>query len=147
MIAPTSEILDTLARRTSDDPDTQTACVAVICGKVIAEASNRIPTGVLHLPERLSKPLKYSYIMHAESRMVASCALSGTSLDGATVYLNWFPCVTCASLLVQAGIRTLAAHQGRYEVHKDDPRYGFEHAMAILREGGITLQWIGRVES
>ena len=124
---------------TSDDPDTQTACYAADrFGQVLCETSNTIPIGVRKLRERLLRPDKYDFIQHAEANLVAAPG----NLTGSTVYLNWFPCSTCASLLVTAGIARLVADRAAYEARKDDPRYGFANAMAKLTEAGVEIEWM-----
>lgn len=126
----------------SHDLDTQTACIIVDrLGCVVARAANRIPDGVEVKPERLARPAKYTWIQHAERRAVCIAADQGRSTALATMYLNWFPCVDCAQVIAQAGIRRLYAHKAQYEARKDDPRYGFAEAMAILQESGVRVEW------
>src|SRR3546814_11247479 len=97
---------DTASLRSSD-PDTQVGCVAVLRdGTVLADA-NRLPDGVEALPERLVRPEKYRWIRHAEDMVVSGATEAGLSLEGAEVFLTWFPCHDCATKLANAGIRTL----------------------------------------
>lgn len=128
--------------RTSNDPDTQTACVIVDTrGEVIGGDSNRIPRGVEVNERRTTRPHKYSFIQHAEARAVALAAQEGVKLRGSKMYLNWFPCAQCAQSIVTAGIRVLNADRAAYEARKDDPRYGFAAAMDILTEAGVLIHW------
>lgn len=126
----------------SDDPDTQVACMVFdVDGCEVTCAANKIAPGVKVTPERTARPAKYEYIMHAEQRVVANAAFHGLSLCGCTMYVEWFPCATCASLIVTSGIRRLVAERGKYEARKDDPRYGFKASVEILTEGGVEIVW------
>ncbi len=57
------------------------------------------------------------------------------------MYLNWFPCSDCAQMIVHAGIKKLYAQQEVYEARKDDPRYRFAVAKAMLDEAGVGVVW------
>lgn len=127
----------------SDDPDTQTACIVKsIHDATQVIASNRFPSGVHKSSERIARPAKYAYIMHAECRAIANAARYGVRLEGSTMYLNWFPCAGCAQSIVQSGIIRLVADREKYEARKDDPRYAFADSMAILVEGGVAVEWL-----
>ena len=126
----------------SDDPDTQTACVVHdATGRVLAEGVNRLPLGVARTDARVTRPAKYDYLVHAEQVAIGTAARQGHALEGATMVLNWFPCAPCARLMVTAGIAHLVADEAVYTARRHDPRYGFEAAEAILREGGVTVGW------
>jgi len=43
--------------------------------------------------------------VHAEQNAICQAALHGTSIEGATIYVTISPCLTCAKLLINAGIR------------------------------------------
>lgn len=45
------------------------------------------------------------FVVHAEKNLIAFCAKEGIPTDGCTVYVTLMPCVECASLMVQAGIK------------------------------------------
>ena len=42
--------------------------------------------------------------IHAETNAVVNCARNGVSTLGATLYCTMTPCVTCAMMIIQAGI-------------------------------------------
>jgi deoxycytidylate deaminase len=127
----------------SHDPDTQTACIVTDDRRVMISAhSNSLPFGVTKTDERTTRPLKYSYIGHAENSALARLAGSHASCAGGTLYLNWFPCSTCAIAIINAGIKRLVADQAAYKARKDDPRYGFGPAMEMLIEAGAQIDWM-----
>jgi deoxycytidylate deaminase len=128
--------------RWSDDPDTQTACIIDTGSHNPVTGTNRLPVGVEKSDERVTRPAKYDWINHAERVAISKAAKVGERTNGADMYLNWFPCAGCAQCIVEAGISTLYADRQAYEARKDDPRYGFDIAMAMLNEGGVRIEWM-----
>jgi dCMP deaminase len=47
---------------------------------------------------------------HAEANAIANAARSGASLDGCTMVITHMPCMSCAKLIVQSGIRRVIAN-------------------------------------
>lgn len=130
-----------LTSKKSHDPDTQTACFIETRNGIVAAEANRIADGV-SLDGRTVRPQKYLFIGHAEKRAIAYCARHGIATEGSTMYLKWYPCAPCADAIVTAGIATLVCDREKYEARKDDPRYGFAEAAAILTEGGVKIEWL-----
>ena len=50
---------------------------------------------------------------HAEQNAICQAALHGHSIDGATAYVTISPCLTCAKLLINAGIKEVV-YSGEY---------------------------------
>ena len=46
-------------------------------------------------------------VLHAESNAISKCARSVLSSDGADMYVTTSPCVECAKLIIQAGIKNV----------------------------------------
>lgn len=46
-----------------------------------------------------------THTVHAEANIIAFCAKNGISTDGTTLYVTLSPCVKCAELIIQAGIK------------------------------------------
>ena len=44
-------------------------------------------------------------MLHAEANAISKIAKSGNSSDGATLYVTTSPCIECAKLIIQAGIK------------------------------------------
>lgn len=44
---------------------------------------------------------------HAEANAIAQAARFGISIDGATLYCTMFPCLDCAKLVINAGIKKI----------------------------------------
>jgi dCMP deaminase len=43
--------------------------------------------------------------VHAEQNAICQAALFGQAVDGATIYITISPCLTCAKLIINSGIR------------------------------------------
>ncbi len=50
--------------------------------------------------------------MHAEQNAIIQAALSGVSIKGGTLYTTHFPCVLCAKMLINAGIKRIVFSEG-----------------------------------
>jgi deoxycytidylate deaminase len=73
-----------------------------------------------------------STAIHAEAAVIAQAARSGTSLDGADLYVTTFPCPACARLIAESGIRRCFFSR-TYSVLDGDQ---------VLRAAGVELIWI-----
>ena len=127
----------------SNDLSRKTGCVIVntATDDVIALGYNEFPTGVVDRIERRQRPAKYAFTEHAERRAIYACAKVGVSLQGCTVYLNWYPCADCARALVAVGSKRLVC----YEPDWAEERYGFVDARTILEEGGVDVTFMVRM--
>lgn len=87
----------------SDDKDTQNGAIVVTITKVVC-AANMVPGKVRVADERVSRPLKYQFIEHAERTSILRAALNGVKTEGATLYCPWYACVDCARAIIVSGI-------------------------------------------
>jgi dCMP deaminase len=84
-------------------------------GRPLATGYNGAPRGMahcLHPPGEVSAERDVEaptcrVAVHAEANAVAFAARYGITLDGATLYTTLSPCIPCAQLIVNAGIRTV----------------------------------------
>jgi dCMP deaminase len=95
--------------------------------------------GVVACPPRLDKPEKYYWSEHAERRAIAAAAAKGWALEGATIYVTWFPCMDCARMIV--GTRMAELVYGR-EPDLDDPKFGedFKRVKDLLTEAKVKFR-------
>jgi len=99
-----------LSAKRSKDPNTQVgACIVNSKKRIIGIGYNGFPTGCSddELPwDREGGYLntKYPYVCHAEMNAISN-ASNKPELDGATLYVSFFPCNECAKLMVQVGIK------------------------------------------
>jgi len=78
---------------------------------IISDGYNGTPAGfenVCEDEEGHTKP----YVLHAEANAITKVAKSGNSSLGATMYVTTAPCVECAKLIIQAGIKRLVYREG-----------------------------------
>lgn len=71
---------------------------------IISDGYNGTPAGFENVCEDadgLTKP----YVLHAEANAITKVARSNNSSDGATLYVTASPCLECAKLIIQAGVR------------------------------------------
>ena len=124
----------------SPDPSTQTG--AVIVGRegfVIGRGHNTFPTGLQVTPEMLERPLKYTYIEHAERNAVYDMAAKGVRTLDATIVCTWFPCAECARAVVQSGITRLVHHMDAYDRSPDAWKESHKASELILKAGGVQV--------
>lgn len=103
----------------SPDPSTQNGALIVdevlvgghIGFEIRAKGCNTFTKGVKCSPEKLERPLKYSYIEHAERNCIFHAASQGVCLTGKTMICPWAACVDCARAIVQSGISKLVRHK------------------------------------
>lgn len=77
--------------------------------------------------------------LHAEVDAIAKAAESSFPTLGAFMGLNWFPCATCATVIVKAGIRVLAYNDPMARLRWHDPKYNFQASHTILTNAGVEL--------
>lgn len=91
----------------------QVGAIIVKDKQVIATGYNGAPAGVTHCTSEtcLRKGVKSGTNLdlcmaaHGEQNAICSAAKNGISTDGAVMYCTTKPCLTCAKLLINAGIK------------------------------------------
>jgi dCMP deaminase len=95
---------------------------------IISDGYNGTPTGfenICETPENVSKP----YVLHAEANAISKVAKSSNSSDGATLYVTASPCIECAKLIIQSGIKRV--------VYAEE--YRITDGIDLLRRAGIEV--------
>ncbi len=98
---------------------------------IISDGYNGTPSGFENVCEDengVTKP----YVLHAEANAISKVAKSGNSADGATLYVTASPCMECAKLIIQSGIRRV--------VYRDE--YRLTDGIDLLRRAGIEVEKI-----
>ncbi|MCD6451872.1 MAG: dCMP deaminase family protein [Acidobacteria bacterium] len=90
--------------------------------RILTTGYNGPPTGLRHceevgcLREKLGIPSGQNQelcrAVHAEQNAIIQAAIMGVVLKGATIYTTNFPCVICAKMLINAGIKKIIYAQG-----------------------------------
>lgn len=98
---------------------------------IISDGYNGTPSGFENICED-EDGLTKSYVLHAEANAITKIARSGNNSDGATLYVTDAPCIECAKLIIQAGIK-------RVLFIRD---YRLQEGIDLLRRAGIEVQQI-----
>ncbi len=72
------------------------------------------------------------YVLHAEANAITKVAKSGNSSSGATLYVTAAPCLECAKLIIQAGVRRV--------VYRDE--YRLTDGIDLLRTAGVEVEQV-----
>ena len=98
---------------------------------IISDGYNGTPTGFENIREdenNTSKP----YVLHAEANAITKIARSSNSSEGATLYVTASPCIECAKLIIQSGIRRVV-----YGEH-----YRLTDGIDLLKRAGIEIVYL-----
>ena len=107
--------------------------------RVLATGYNGAPRGVAHcldvgcLRDELGIPsgerAELCRAIHAEQNAIIQAALHGVAIEGATLYTTLQPCVLCAKMLINCGVREIHYVEG----YPDDlSRSMFEEAGVVV---------------
>ena len=95
---------------------------------IISDGYNGTPSGfenVCEDDEGHTKP----YVLHAEANAITKIARSNNSSNGATMYVTASPCIECAKLIIQAGIKRVVYSE----------KYRLEDGIELLKRAGIEV--------
>ncbi|MBQ9499999.1 MAG: dCMP deaminase family protein [Bacteroidales bacterium] len=97
---------------------------------IISDGYNGTPSGFENVCEEnnVTKP----YVLHAEANAITKIARSNNSSDGATLYVTDSPCIECAKLIIQAGIKRVVYAQ----------KYRLDDGLRLLERAGIEVIFI-----
>lgn len=71
---------------------------------IISDGYNGTPSGFENVCEDEHDKTK-PYVLHAEANAITKVARSNNSSDDATLYVTSSPCIECAKLIIQSGIK------------------------------------------
>ena len=97
---------------------------------IISDGHNGTPSGFENICEEdnVTKP----YVLHAEANAITKIARSSNNSDGATLYVTDEPCIECAKLIIQAGIRRVV-YARAYRLHD---------GLELLKRAGISVDFM-----
>jgi len=98
-----------LARERGTCPRAQVGAVAVKDKRIIATGFNGSPIGTPHCDD-VGCYIQDGHCVrsiHAEQNIITQCAMTGTTLKGATIYVTHEPCFLCVSLLINCGVKKI----------------------------------------
>ena len=76
--------------------------------------------------------LTLPYVLHAEANAITKIARSNNNSDGATLYVTDAPCIECAKLIIQAGIKRVVYARS----------YRLTDGIELLGQAGISVEHI-----
>ncbi len=103
---------------------------------IISDGYNGTPAGFENICEDEDGVTK-AYVLHAEANAITKVARSNNSSDGATLYVTASPCLECAKLIIQSGIKRV--------VFKD--LYRLADGIELIKRAGIECVHIPGLEN
>lgn len=82
-------------------------CIAVKDNKIISIGYNGTPNGFESNVCEDENNNTYPYVIHAEMNMISKLAKGNESSEGCSVFITHSPCIECAKLMFQSGIKTV----------------------------------------
>ena len=95
---------------------------------IISDGYNGTPSGFENICEDDNDKTK-PYVLHAEANAITKVDRSNNSSNGATLYVTSSPCIECAKLIIQAGIKRV--------VYSD--AYRLSDGIDLLKRANIEL--------
>jgi dCMP deaminase len=119
-------------------------CVIVRNKRIIATGYAGAPAGLPHCDEvghLMRKTIDENgktienclRTTHAEQNAVAQAALHGISTEGSTLYIKFGPCLNCAKLLINAGVKRIVCEK-KYQ----DGGIGYD----FLKQAGVEVNFL-----
>ncbi|MBR6455339.1 MAG: peptidase M3 [Prevotella sp.] len=99
---------------------------------IISDGYNGTPSGFENICEDESGVTK-PYVLHAEANAITKLARSNNNRDGSTLYVTASPCIECAKLIIQAGIKRVVYGEN----------YRLSDGLDLLRRAGIEVIYMG----
>lgn len=96
---------------------------------IISDGYNGTPSGFENVCED-AHGVTHPYALHAEANAITKLARSGNNSDQATLYVTASPCIECAKLIIQAGIRRVVYAE----------QYRLTDGLDLLRRAGVEVE-------
>ncbi|GHU82713.1 hypothetical protein FACS189415_3620 [Bacteroidia bacterium] len=100
---------------------------------IISDGYNGTPCGFENICEDedgLTKP----YVLHAEANAITKIACSNNNSKDATLYVTASPCIECAKLIIQAGIKRVVYSE----------KYRLTEGIDLLDRAEIEVVYVGK---
>ena len=102
---------------------------------IISDGYNGTPSGFENVCEDeqgVTKP----YVLHAEANAITKLARSNNNSDGAPIYITASPCIECAKLIIQAGIKRVVYAE----------KYRLDDGIRLLERANIEVIYLNPEE-
>mgnify|MGYP001147350452 CR=1 FL=1 len=97
---------------------------------ILAFGYNGTPAGADNCCEIDGKTKKE--VLHAETNAITKIARSTNTSEGATLYTTLSPCMECAKLIIQAGIKEVIYHEKYYD----------ESSITFLEDNNVKVKQV-----
>ena len=118
-----------IGAETSYCPRRKVGALIVKDKMIISDGYNGMPSGFPNVCEG-EDGLTLPCVLHAEANAITKIARSGNNSDGATLYVTDSPCIECAKLIIQAGIRRVVYARS----------YRLTDGLDLLLKAGISVE-------
>ena len=98
---------------------------------IISDGYNGTPSGFENICEDENDVTK-PYVLHAEANAITKVAASNNNSIGATIYITSSPCIECAKLIIQSGIKRVVFSE----------MYRMEDGIDLLRRADVQVDYI-----
>ena len=98
---------------------------------IISDGYNGTPSGFENICEDETNHTK-PYVLHAEANAITKIARSNNSSEGASMYVTASPCIECAKLIIQAGIKRVIYSE----------KYRLEDGIELLKRANIEVIYL-----
>ena len=102
---------------------------------IISDGFNGTPSGFENVCEdenQVTRP----YVLHAEANAITKLARSHNNSDEATLYITASPCIECAKLIIQSGIKRVVYGE----------KYRLDDGIQLLERAGIEVEFLNMNE-
>lgn len=97
---------------------------------IISDGYNGTPSGFENVCED-ETGTTFPYVLHAEANAITKLARSSNNSDGATLYVTASPCIECAKLIIQSGIRRVVYAE----------KYRLTDGVDLLKKAGVKVEY------
>lgn len=97
---------------------------------IISDGYNGTPSGFPNVCEDNDNTLPY--VLHAEANAITKLARSSNNSDGSTLYVTASPCIECAKLIIQAGIKRVVYAE----------KYRLDDGIKLMQKAGIEVKFL-----
>lgn len=98
---------------------------------IISDGYNGTPEGFENICEDSNNVTK-PYVLHAEANAITKIARSNNNSEGATLYVTASPCIECAKLIIQSGIKRVVYGE----------KYRLTDGIDLLERAGVSVEYL-----
>lgn len=137
------DLVDRTAQQ-SKDPSTKVGAVLVHDKRVMATGYNGFAHNIADTLDRYNdRTMKLALVVHAEANCLLQCAKYGVSTDGLSLFVSLAPCIECAKMAIQAGIKCIYFKKQNLDVKRAaselEWRDKIQLSLDMLKEAGVEI--------